>query len=188
MDMDPATLKEMGVGKIGDRVRIGSQAKLFRTTVYRKTSKRNINRVREARYSRGDADTNTLCAALAGHSGRQCSSSYTTIHRFAARRTLHLSKRRHHHHVSYGQASVSSYRRPGLGQGQLSSRLTLDRPREPFAHAEKRKQHPIPRQTSTAKAYAWRDSSTIWHCRDRPHSIQPQCRQPRHLQQCSTYR
>ncbi|KAG9542220.1 hypothetical protein KCU77_g5046, partial [Aureobasidium melanogenum] len=32
MDMDPATLKEMGVNKIGDRVRIGSQAKLFRTT------------------------------------------------------------------------------------------------------------------------------------------------------------
>lgn len=45
MDMDPATLKEMGVNKIGDRVRIGSQAKLFRTTVYRKTSKRNMNRV-----------------------------------------------------------------------------------------------------------------------------------------------
>ncbi|KAK6002320.1 hypothetical protein QM012_001958 [Aureobasidium pullulans] len=45
MDMDPATLKEMGVNKIGDRVRIGSQAKLFRTTVYRKTSKRNMNRL-----------------------------------------------------------------------------------------------------------------------------------------------
>ncbi|KAI4730105.1 Pkinase-domain-containing protein [Aureobasidium sp. EXF-10728] len=45
MDMDPATLKEMGVTKIGDRVRIGSQAKLFRTTVYRKTSKRNMNRL-----------------------------------------------------------------------------------------------------------------------------------------------
>lgn len=47
MDMDPATLKEMGVNKIGDRVRIGSQAKLFRTSVYRKTSKRNMNRVRD---------------------------------------------------------------------------------------------------------------------------------------------
>ena len=45
MDMDPATLKEMGVTKIGDRVRIGSQAKAFRTTVYKKTSKRNMNRV-----------------------------------------------------------------------------------------------------------------------------------------------
>ena len=45
MDMDPATLKEMGVNKIGDRVRIGSQAKLFRTSVYKKTSKRNMNRV-----------------------------------------------------------------------------------------------------------------------------------------------
>jgi hypothetical protein len=45
MDMDPATLKEMGVKKIGDRVRIGSQAKLFRATVYSRTSKRNMNRV-----------------------------------------------------------------------------------------------------------------------------------------------
>lgn len=45
MDIDQATLKEMGVKKIGDRVRIGSQAKVFRNNVYRRTSKRNINRV-----------------------------------------------------------------------------------------------------------------------------------------------
>ena len=45
MDIDQATLKEMGVKKIGDRVRIGTQAKVFRSSVYKRTSKRVINRV-----------------------------------------------------------------------------------------------------------------------------------------------
>ena len=45
MDMDQSTLKEMGGKKIGDRVRIGTQAKVFRNNVYKRTSKRNINRV-----------------------------------------------------------------------------------------------------------------------------------------------
>ena len=45
MDMDQATLKEMGIKKIGDRVRIGTQAKVFRNNVYKRTSKRTINRV-----------------------------------------------------------------------------------------------------------------------------------------------
>ncbi|KAF2724003.1 Pkinase-domain-containing protein [Polychaeton citri CBS 116435] len=44
MDIDQATLKEMGVKKIGDRVRIGSQAKVFRSSVYKRTSKRSSNR------------------------------------------------------------------------------------------------------------------------------------------------
>ena len=46
MEMDQTQLKEMGIKKIGDRVRIGSQAKLFRNKEYRK-SKRNSNRVSE---------------------------------------------------------------------------------------------------------------------------------------------
>lgn len=45
MDMDQATLKEMGIMKIGDRVRIANGAKLFRNSVYKRTSKRNLNRV-----------------------------------------------------------------------------------------------------------------------------------------------
>lgn len=45
MDIDQSTLKEMGVKKIGDRVRIGTQAKVFRSNVYKRTSKRHINRV-----------------------------------------------------------------------------------------------------------------------------------------------
>ncbi|GAB7360535.1 hypothetical protein MBLNU230_g8483t1 [Neophaeotheca triangularis] len=44
MDIDQGTLKEMGIKKIGDRVRIGAQAKVFRSNVYKRTSKRNINR------------------------------------------------------------------------------------------------------------------------------------------------
>ena len=45
MDMDQAMLKEMGIKKIGDRVRIGAQAKVFRNNVYKRASKRSINRV-----------------------------------------------------------------------------------------------------------------------------------------------
>lgn len=44
MDLDQATLKEMGIKKIGDRVRINAHAKLFRSNVYKRTSKRNMNR------------------------------------------------------------------------------------------------------------------------------------------------
>ncbi|KAK3698234.1 ATP binding [Vermiconidia calcicola] len=55
MDMDQATLKEMGIKKIGDRVRIGAQAKVFRSSVYKRTSKRNINR-----HSLAALDGNTL--------------------------------------------------------------------------------------------------------------------------------
>nr|POE54198.1 isoform 2 of neurabin-1 [Quercus suber] len=45
MEIDQPTLKEMGIKKIGDRVRIGAQAKVFRNSVYKRTSKRNSNRV-----------------------------------------------------------------------------------------------------------------------------------------------
>lgn len=45
MEIDQSHLKDMGIKKIGDRVRIGSQAKRFRNKEYRRTSKRNSNRV-----------------------------------------------------------------------------------------------------------------------------------------------
>ncbi|KAK8165565.1 MAP kinase-like protein [Phyllosticta citrichinensis] len=44
MEIDQSHLKDMGIKKIGDRVRIGSQAKRFRNKEYRRTSKRNSNR------------------------------------------------------------------------------------------------------------------------------------------------
>ncbi|TKA32773.1 hypothetical protein B0A50_00998 [Salinomyces thailandicus] len=44
MDMDQAMLKEMGIKRVGDRVRIGAQAKVFRNRVYRRSNKRVINR------------------------------------------------------------------------------------------------------------------------------------------------
>src|SRR2546423_3942382 len=45
MEMDQPALKEMGIKKIGDRVRIGSQAKLFRNREYSKSSRGTKNRV-----------------------------------------------------------------------------------------------------------------------------------------------
>jgi mitogen-activated protein kinase kinase kinase len=45
MDLDQSTLKEMGIKKIGDRVRINAHAKVFRSNVYKRHSKRVINRV-----------------------------------------------------------------------------------------------------------------------------------------------
>ncbi|KAK4963743.1 hypothetical protein LTR28_004467, partial [Elasticomyces elasticus] len=44
MDMDQIALKDMGVKKVGDRVKLGSQAKAFRNSSYRRTSKKSINR------------------------------------------------------------------------------------------------------------------------------------------------
>lgn len=72
LDMDQAMLKEMGIKKLGDRVRIGAQAKVFRNNVYKKSSsKRNINRVSSARVG----SVTRLCVddftiALAGRTGR----------------------------------------------------------------------------------------------------------------------
>ena len=45
MEMDQNHLKEIGIKKIGDRVRIGSQVKLFRSREFRRSSKKAINRV-----------------------------------------------------------------------------------------------------------------------------------------------
>lgn len=44
MEMDQTHLKDMGIKKIGDRVRIGTQAKLFRNREYKRASKRSSNR------------------------------------------------------------------------------------------------------------------------------------------------
>ena len=46
MEMDQIHLKEMGIKKVGDRVRIGSQAKQLRNLEFKKVSKRISNRVR----------------------------------------------------------------------------------------------------------------------------------------------
>lgn len=45
MELDRADLKEMGVAKLGDQIRIASRAKEFRTRECRKVSKRVSNRV-----------------------------------------------------------------------------------------------------------------------------------------------
>lgn len=45
MELDRTDLKEMGVAKLGDQIRIASRAKEFRTKEFRKPSKRVSNRV-----------------------------------------------------------------------------------------------------------------------------------------------
>ncbi|KAJ5040758.1 Ste11-type MAPKK kinase [Bipolaris maydis] len=44
MEMDQTHLKDMGIKKVGDRVRIGSQAKQLRNKEYKKASRRTSNR------------------------------------------------------------------------------------------------------------------------------------------------
>jgi mitogen-activated protein kinase kinase kinase len=46
MEIDQTHLKDMGIKKVGDRVRIGSQAKQLRNKEYKKASRRISNRVR----------------------------------------------------------------------------------------------------------------------------------------------
>jgi mitogen-activated protein kinase kinase kinase len=46
MEMDQTHLKDMGIKKVGDRVRINSQAKQLRNKEYKKASRRTSNRVR----------------------------------------------------------------------------------------------------------------------------------------------
>lgn len=45
MEMDQTHLRDMGIKKVGDRVRIGSQAKQLRNKEYKKASRRTSNRV-----------------------------------------------------------------------------------------------------------------------------------------------
>jgi hypothetical protein len=65
MEMDQTQLKEMGIKKVGDRVRIGSQAKQLRNKEYKKVSRRVSNRVRRPpSHIRATADSD---AAITGH-------------------------------------------------------------------------------------------------------------------------
>jgi hypothetical protein len=47
VEMDQTHLRDMGIKKVGDRVRIGSQAKQLRNKEYRKSTRRTSNRVRD---------------------------------------------------------------------------------------------------------------------------------------------
>jgi hypothetical protein len=46
MELDQTHLKDMGITKVGDRVRINSTAKQLRNKEYKKASRRTSNRVR----------------------------------------------------------------------------------------------------------------------------------------------
>ncbi|KAL1305217.1 hypothetical protein AAFC00_002135 [Neodothiora populina] len=81
MDMDHATLKEMGVNKVGDRVRIGAQVKQFRNSMYRGTSKRSVNRNSlaildsNAQTNTFSSNTNPNSSPRALHSARSTNTS-----------------------------------------------------------------------------------------------------------------
>ena len=45
MELGPTQLKDMGVKKIGDRIRISTQGKQLRNKEYRRTSQTRSNRV-----------------------------------------------------------------------------------------------------------------------------------------------
>jgi mitogen-activated protein kinase kinase kinase len=50
MEMDRTTLRELGVRRVGDQIRIATQAKAFRNTEYKHASKSAKNRVCTARF------------------------------------------------------------------------------------------------------------------------------------------
>lgn len=74
MEMDNSTLREMGVNKVGDRIRIGAQAKQFRNSIYRRTSKRSVNRnslaVLDSNAQTSSSTNNTSSSPRALHSAR----------------------------------------------------------------------------------------------------------------------
>ncbi len=45
MELDRSHLRDMGIKKVGDQIRIASQAKKFRNSEYNRFSKRQSNRV-----------------------------------------------------------------------------------------------------------------------------------------------
>jgi len=70
MDLDQITLKELGVNKVGDRVRINSQAKQFRLSTAKKTSQRTINRYSLAMLDNTASIPHSASSPRALHSAR----------------------------------------------------------------------------------------------------------------------
>jgi hypothetical protein len=67
MEMDQSHLRDMGIKKVGDRVRIGSQAKQLRNKEYKKASRRVSNRV--SIISLPCLDASNFLAAIISNSG-----------------------------------------------------------------------------------------------------------------------
>ncbi|KAJ9623423.1 ATP binding [Taxawa tesnikishii (nom. ined.)] len=99
IEIDQPTLKEMGVKKIGDRVRIGSQAKSMRNTVYKRSSKRSTNR-----HSLAMLDGNSHTPPSSG-SPRAAHSARPTV---TSRADKRMSRRLDGSDFSYSQSKPSS--------------------------------------------------------------------------------
>ncbi|KAK3070589.1 ATP binding [Teratosphaeriaceae sp. CCFEE 6253] len=73
MEMDKEMLKEMGIKRLGDRVRINEKAKAFRNMVYKRASKRAMNR-----HSLATLDGNTTLTPPSSGSPRPLHSARVT--------------------------------------------------------------------------------------------------------------
>ena len=67
MELDRSHLRDMGIKKVGDQIRIASQVKKFRDKETHRLSKRNTNRVRIELILPSDDVELTLPAGIASH-------------------------------------------------------------------------------------------------------------------------
>lgn len=109
MDLDQSTLKELGVTKVGDRVRINSQAKMFRNSAARRASKRTINRHSLAILDNTSAAPPTSASPRGLHSARSAGTS-------------RADKRLSRHYDTSGLPMGNSSSRPGSPMVDADSR------------------------------------------------------------------
>ncbi|KAF1977985.1 protein kinase byr2 [Bimuria novae-zelandiae CBS 107.79] len=76
MEMDQSHLKDMGIKKVGDRVRIGSQAKQLRNKEYKKASRRVSNRQSLAMLDNAAYTPPSSASPRPSHSARSIPASY----------------------------------------------------------------------------------------------------------------
>ncbi|KAJ4356352.1 ATP binding [Didymosphaeria variabile] len=76
MEMDQTHLKDMGIKKVGDRVRIGSQAKQLRNKEYKKASRRVSNRQSLAMLDNAAYTPPSSASPRPSHSARSIPSGY----------------------------------------------------------------------------------------------------------------
>ncbi|KAF2768664.1 mitogen-activated protein kinase, partial [Teratosphaeria nubilosa] len=119
MDMDAATLKEMGINKVGDRVRIGAQAKLFRNTVYKRSSKRSINR-----HSLATLDGNTQLTPPSSGSPRPLHSAARSN---TARADKRVSRQFNNADIAYAHQLGKSTSRPNSPMVDQENRSKIAR-------------------------------------------------------------
>jgi hypothetical protein len=129
MELDQTHLKDMGIKKVGDRVRINSQAKQLRNKEYKKASRRTSNRVRYQ--IRSPPSTTNIYPAIIGDTRqrRLC----TAVIKLSSTLTLRtLNTRQLPNRKAYVPTN-NEFRSQQLHlwhQATVTSRLALSRPRK----------------------------------------------------------